>query len=219
MSSATAIYLKDTNHVLTAFTRNGTADGSLNDEEVQALFAQKLTLRYFPQTALTPTTDSDLLDNTAPKEFVFEPESLAAIGEALKTPIQDFVKRPAQFGIEKEAVESIPDEPDAFKLKNITYILEEDGLKVTILPTDNTMVASELPVSVLLRREQSGSVFFIRRSDTIQPSTVQDGPAEGKVTFPTISSGSSHQFLLLVSGFRPIWDELSTSEDRTWQPS
>lgn len=214
MAGATAVYLKDTGHVLTSFTRNGAANGDFGEEELASLLSQKLILRNFPQSTLTPS--SGAIKKPAPLEFEFEADELAAVGELLDSPIQDFVRSPRQFAVVEDAVEPVPSDPDTFTFVDLFYTLEADGIDITINTGSRGDITSDLAVSVLIRLNQSGGVF-VRRTGKIVPSATE-AKATGKVTFPTIPDGK-HLLLLMIAGFRPIWDERQKTEDRTWTPS
>lgn len=231
MASATVIYLKDTNHVVSAFTRNGATEGKLEESAFQKLFSGSLPLRHLRQSTLTPqdiaptpggtsptllATDARL-KGTCPKEFVLDVGNLSTLGLPPNSPLLGVISRPSDYSVEKDSVQVIPAAPDAYQLDHLEYEILSDGITVTIVPIGGTATEEEIPVVVVFRIEPQG--FFLTQRDSIQENKIVNSPSTVKITFPSIPTSVEHQLLLLIPGFRPIWDILKVKEKRRWNPA
>ena len=235
MPTATALYIKSTNHLFSSFTRNSSNASEITGERIVALYPQFASIRGMRQSTLKPQKlDSGshvaVPNGESPNLYRakhavhIQSDEIGVFNEDAESPLQNFVTAPNEFALKEEKIAVIANSPVEFPLhatEGLAYSLRSDGLQLKITPTAQTTINRELAVSVIYRHEAEKQ-FFIFHSMFNKKS--QEGrAAEAKVTFPITSTQTSHFIVVLIDGFRAIWDELPLETDslkwtRRWVP-
>lgn len=206
---ASFIYLTSTDHVVSAFTRNGAGDEKFDEEGLRELISDGLLIRHVRPSSLSFGGPTDRAKVT----FNIPPSDLAVLNRIVEKPHEDpGLKRPRSFMIDDGEPKPLQDVPVGFK--EISYVLDSDGVTVTLTPkTGGAIGADAVPIWTLLLLQPQG-IFVSQRSE-VPGTTVIDAPSAGTIPFAAIPS-ATHQLLLMIRNLHPIWDELAVGVKRTW---
>jgi hypothetical protein len=219
-----AVIMRETNHILTAYTQKSGGDKPPNREQLDSLLQRALAPRLIPQRLiprdrkdpngnLVAKSDAEVKDKRSPADKPFE--IAARHLEAVVVPPSEaaLLSRPLSFSFADGKAAITPDVGDA--VESVKVKVQSTGVRVAVTLSKDKSLKQETPVVCVMRTAENHHAI----SQAVLPKDAgKDQEASAIVPFGAIDAGR-HHFLILLKGFVPIWDHLEVGEERVWLPA